>query len=223
MNSLGISTPWEVLLRTLETGQPSRKVVKRHGCTYRSNVPTTKAILGHIPCESTLERQAIEWFVQDSRVVRIAAQPGPFTLADGTQYTPDFLVMTCSGRILLLEIKWEEELLIPGVCSKLLRAKSDFDRHNIEFHVLIDSTIRNPSLRDNIRALKVIAHLEVPPLILGTLYSILRVTPRVPFSTLSTRINSPHYVRVVIARGLLHINLQQPFNNETLVSLGGQP
>lgn len=220
MTILGISTPWEALTHSYETGHPSRISVTIHGCTYRGYVSTIKALDGSVPFASLLEKDFIDWCKRDPRIIRIMAQPGPFTLDDGSSYTPDFLLRTCDGRFVLIEVKWEEDLKHPKTQSKLLKARAFFARHGIEFHVVTETFIRDPHLRDNIKMLAQVAHIEVPAPLLGTLYNTLRSKPKQTFAELAQRINSARYVKAAIARGQLRVDLMQPLNEQTPVYRG---
>lgn len=83
----------------------SRKVVK-HAAPRTTRVLNLRGLLPRpVECESTLEDDFVSRAALCPVVVDIAHQPFKVTNPDGSQYTPDFLVILIDGTRVVVEVK----------------------------------------------------------------------------------------------------------------------
>ncbi len=138
--------------------EQSRSIIRRSAACFTGYLPSHK--LGNdrrlIGCEGTLERDFAYLIEDDDSIVSYREQPEPFEWRDASRihfYTPDFGLLTDTGRRICVEVKPIDEvdrLRLRPIYRILRDAAIDTGRFD-EFQLWTDRDIREGNCLTNAR------------------------------------------------------------------------
>lgn len=120
-----------------------RKIRKgRPGC--RVSYFASRKNSGLIPCESEyLELAACQLFESDQTVARYRSQPVTIELDDGSRYTPDFLLVSPSENLMLVECKRAAALRQSKTQARIALATRRLVELGVPFRVMTENDCRS--------------------------------------------------------------------------------
>jgi len=133
----------------------TRRVVTRSGAAPRGYHPSLKSH-AQVPCESSLERDALQRFELDPGILAFRAHQSEVTVvgSDGTFTTyPDFEITTSDGETKIVEVKPEGRLQNADVASRLEATRRHYAAQGIEYLVLTERELRNDGVDQQINEL----------------------------------------------------------------------
>lgn len=196
-----------------------RNIMTPSGRTVRTLFPSRK-MTQMIPCESTLERDAILFLEFAPDVVRYEAQPIRISyLLDGElrHYFPDFEVEYANGRIIHLEVKPSKKLAKPEIKHRYDAIARHYERGEIGFQILTERELRAKALLDNLRLLAY--HMPRAEDEAELMDSQLQLS-MLPASTVggaAVVLGDIKLVYRLLAANYLYCNLNEPITNDTYV------
>ncbi|GGP22889.1 TnsA endonuclease N-terminal domain-containing protein [Silvimonas iriomotensis] len=211
----------------------SKRSVRRIGKSYRSVTGYAPTGFGHIPYESTLERDFVTLAEILPGVTDILSQPVQVRYAVGKVYTPDYKVSFADGSYWLVEIKYRKDLkedweaFRPGFKAAVHQARLEGGR----FRILTEVEIRSSALLENATFLKDYRSRREEPnyeqRMMRMLEELGETTPRI---LLEACFESDHhfasavgYLWRLMAVGLIRADLTQPLNMKSPIWLGRSP
>lgn len=213
-----LSTLTDTVRRLLNSTQPVRVVVRRHGRSYRGYWPSRKGISPTTPYESNLALCFLRLCEFHPDVLKVTPEPGTISIEiNGTtvQYTPDYLLHMRDESSVVVEVKYwkeaaqEENLLRFYVIGGLLA------REGSDLLITTEKALKNPVLQENLALLE--AHRRV--VLTQRTREIINhwfARPDVAFPVLVARIGDRHQVLAAIAQEIVSFDFWTPIDSAWL-------
>lgn len=213
-----LSTLTDTVRRLLNSTQPVRVVVRRHGRSYRGFWPSRKGISPTIPYESNLALCLLRLCEFHPDVLKIIPEPGPMSIEFNgklSRYTPDYVLRMRDGSSVVVEVKYSKEATEEENQLRFYVIGGLLARENSNLLIATEETLKNSVLQENLALLE--AHRRVE-LTQRTREIITRWLDRtdVPFPVLVARVGDRHQVIAAIAQEIVSFDFQAPIDSARL-------
>lgn len=197
-----------------------RKVVTRSGKRFRGKFPSKKN-RRLVEWESLLERDALMLLEYHPAVLRFQEQPSVEIYYDGGncphRYVPDLRVEFWDGRELVIEVKPSAHVASKEVGEKLGAIAKRMEELGRSFRVLTELEIRSQPRFDTLQLLHSSSRRLPSQLEQDRLLRRLQSAYEWTYGTAASKLGSVEEVHRLVAARRLHINLQEPLTNDTLI------
>lgn len=198
----------------------AREPITRSRGIVRGQFPSFK-MNRMIAWESQLERRACYLFEFSTGVEGFREQPITFKVPFYDRikrYTPDFELILASGEIVYVEIKPLSKLEDTDVLAFYNNVSIQLNREGYQFIVITDDELINPIRERNLVVLRAYQQQLLSKYVVEQTINWLKQRAKpIYLKELITFLNSIHKAYAFIAQGLISIDLDKPFSEETTI------
>lgn len=202
----------------LNSTQPVRDIVRRHGRSYRGYWPSRKGISPTTPYESNLALCFLRLCEFHPDVLKVTPEPGTISIEiNGTtvHYTPDYLLHLRDGSILVVEVKYSDEAALEHNQLRLHVIGDLLTQESSSLLIATDETLKNPVLCRNLALLEAHRRIELTQRT-RTVISCWFARPDVAFPVLVARVGDRHQVLAAIAQEIVSFDFWTPIDSARL-------
>lgn len=198
----------------------AREPITRSRGMVRGQFPSFK-MNRMVARESQLERRACYLFEFSKGVKSFREQPITFKIPffdKVRRYTPDFELILSTGEIVYVEIKPENKLQDLDVLSFYNNISVQLNRESYQFIVITDKELINPIRERNLIILRayqqqLLSNYEIEQ----TISWFKQRAKPIYLKELMTFLSSTHRAYTFIVQGLISIDLDKPFSEDTII------